>query len=250
MSTQYMADIIPVEQPHPTEASRKTLLENDEVLVVSTAYPSGASVPLHLHRFPQLAYVVEGGTIETTALDGAVGTYEVRAGETLWTAAAHAHSARNVGSTRVRIVEVEVKHARPATRIRDTRPRAAAPDTLEWVVDSFDPARTTALLVGDPTKPGPYTVRFRAPAGYGIGLHLHPDDDEQLTVLSGAIRWSTGEEGSGAPEYTLKAGGFALSPAGTPHRIVVVEDSELQMSGFGPRTYVYLDPADDPHRRR
>jgi len=250
MSTQVLQEIAPKEQASTAEPLRRTLLENDEVLVVATTYPPGASVPIHTHRFPNVAYVIDGGTIETTAPDGTVEKYEVLPGETLWSAAAHAHSACNPGSTPVRIVEVEVKHGARTGRVREKTERVLTPDSLKWNQDTFDPRRRSALLVGDPTTAGPYTIRFSAPAGYVIGLHLHPDDDEQLTVLSGTIRWSTGEPGSGEPENTLPAGGFALAPAGTPHRIVAVEDCVLQMSGIGPRTYVYLNPADDPRRER
>lgn len=245
MSTRILEEIAPKEQP-----SRRTLLENDDVLVVATTYPPGASVPIHTHRFPNVAYVIDGGTIETTAPDGTVERYDVRPGETLWSAAAHAHSACNPGSTPVRIVEVELKRTTATGHVREKTERVLTPDSLEWRQDVHDPRRRSARLVGDPTTPGPYTIRYSAPAGYVIGLHLHPDDDEQLTVLSGAIRWSTGEPGSGEPENTLPAGGFALAPAGTPHRIVAVEDCVLQMSGVGPRTYIYLNPAEDPGRQR
>lgn len=250
MSTPSLHESAPLEQAPAREPVRRNLLENDEVMVVATTYPRGASVPIHTHHFPHVAYVIEGGTIETTAPDGTVGIYEVRAGEALWSAEPAAHSARSIGSTLVRIVETEVKHAAPAAHVGNGAPRVLMPDSLEWKPDSLDPRRAAALLVGDPTKPGPYTVRFRVPAGYVLGPHLHPDEDEQLTILSGAIRWSAGDAGSGAPEYTLPAGGFALTPAGTPHRIGAVEDTVLQMSGIGPRTYIYLDPTEDPRSRR
>ena len=29
-------------------------------------------------------------------------------------------------------------------------------------------------LVGDPTKPGPYTLRLKFPAGYKLAAHTHP----------------------------------------------------------------------------
>ena len=240
MSTQYVQETMPEELVTARQASRTTLLDNDEVLVIGTTYPPGGSVPTHTHRFPSVACVIEGGTLETTTSDGTVEKYDVRPGTALWSSAAHAHSARNIGSTPIRIVEIEVKHATPAAHGRPTTPHVMTPANLEWKPDTLDPRRTAAALVGDPTRPGPYTIRFRAPAGYEIGLHLHPEDDEQLTVLSGAVRWSTGEPGSGAPEYELRAGGFAMAPAGTPHRVLALEDSVLQMSGIGPRTYVYL----------
>lgn len=89
---------------------RRVLLENAEVLVIETTYPQGGSVPMHQHRFPHVLYVIEGGTVQTTAPDGSVSTFEVRPGQTLWRDA-QSHSTRNIGSTPVKIVEVEIKHA-------------------------------------------------------------------------------------------------------------------------------------------
>jgi hypothetical protein len=65
-------------------------------------------------------------------------------------------------------------------------------------------------------------------------------------VLSGSIHWSSGEPGSRAPEYVLTAGESAPASAGTPHRLWATEECVVQMSGIGPRTYIYFDPADDP----
>ena len=240
MSPHYLQQTIPQPQVHPARAVRTTLLENDEVLAIGTTYPPGESVPVHTHRFPSLVYVVQGGTIETMAPDGTVERYDMRPGETLWSAGSQSHGARNVGSTPVQIVEIEIKHATPAASASHKALRVVTPASLEWRPDSVDPRRAAALLVGDPTRPGPYVVRYRAPAGYEITLHMHPDDDEQLTVLSGAIQFSAGSARSGAPEHTLTAGGFVLTPAGIPHRLLAVEDSILQMSGIGPHKYVYV----------
>lgn len=245
MTTQELEETLAVARAPVVEATRETLLDNDEVIVVATTYPPGASVPIHEHRFPRVSYVIEGGTIEAMSPDGTVETFEVRPGETLWNAAAHAHSARNIGTTRVRLVEVEVKHAAPKARVHARTAVVLTPAAMDWRDDDYDPRRGAAMLVGDPAISGPYTIRYSAPAGYDIGLHLHPDDDEQLTVLSGTVRWSAGPEHSGAREYVLPAGSFALAPAGTPHRITAIEDCVLQMSGVGPRAYVYIEATDD-----
>jgi quercetin dioxygenase-like cupin family protein len=241
------ARVTPESTP-PQQALRSELLENAAVLVVETTYPKGGSVPLHEHRFPHVLYVIEGGTVQTTAPDGGVTTLDVRAGQVLWRDA-QSHSTRNVGPTTVRIVEVEVKNAGAGVGGERT-PRVATNTDRDWIRDPLDPRRSAALLVGNPTRPGPYTVRTRAEAGYAIGAHLHPTEDEHLTVLSGALHWSTGAAGSGAPEHVLPAGGYVVFPAGTPHRLWVTESTVLQMSGIGPRTYVYLDPTEDPRAKR
>ena len=224
------------------QAVRRVLLDNAEAVAIETTYPQGTGVPLHEHRSPHLVYVVEGGTVQTTGPDGSLVTLQLHPGQTLWRDAQR-HSTRNIGSTQVRILEVEIKHA--GTKLAGERtPRAVT--QVNWIPDPMDPARSTALLVGDPARPGPYTVRLRLGAGYALGVHQHPDEDEHLTVLSGTLYWSMGEAGSGAPEHALPAGGYVAFPAGTPHRLWTAEDTVLQMTGVGPRTYVYFNPQEDP----
>lgn len=225
------------------QALRRVVLDNAEVAVIETTYPTGRSVPMHVHRFPHVAYVIEGGIVQTTAPDGSVTTVELSPGQALWREP-QSHGTCNIGATRVQILEVEVKHA--ATQgARERGPLAMKQADLVWLPDPMDPTRSVALLVGDPALPGPYTVRGRMGAGYAIGLHQHPDEDEHLTVLSGTLYWSTGAPGSGEPEHALPAGGYVVFPAGTPHRLWTPEETVLQMTGIGPRTYVYFNPSDD-----
>lgn len=245
MSSGIMAEDVSPSQVAAGDTTRRELLDNDQVLVIETVYAPGGGVPTHTHRSPHVVYVVEGGILETTGPNGIAETHEVRPGQTLWRVP-QSHSTRNVGNTRVRIVEVEIKQAARAPALWEQAPPLVTSTDRGWAPDPFDPRRSAALLVGDPTKPGPYTVRYRLPAGYTMGLHMHPDEDEQLTVLSGSVHWSPGATGTGAPEYTLTAGAFAPARAGTPHRLWTTEGCVIQMSGMGPRTYVYLNPADDP----
>ena len=227
-------------------ALRQKLLENEQVLVVETSYPVGSSVPTHTHRYPHVIYVINGGTVQTTAPDGTVGTVELGPRETLW-AEAGAHATLNIGATPVRIVEIEIKTPGAAVK-REKVPHWATPADFVWSVDSLDPRRKSALLLGDPSQPGPYTIRSLCDAGYILGLHEHPAEDEHLTVLSGSLHWSTGKPDSDAPEHVAPAGSFVLFPAGTPHRVWTTEATEIQMNGVGPREYHYFDAGDDPRK--
>jgi quercetin dioxygenase-like cupin family protein len=248
MTANRRSENVPAGHAPARSGVRREVLENDAVLVIETIYPREGWAPTHTHGFPHVAYVVDGGTVETRAPDGTTHIMELRPGQTFWRPP-QVHSTRNLGPSPVRILEVEVKHAAPdETEKREAI--ALSPPDIAWIPDPLDPGRKAALLVGDPTADGPYTVRYRAPAGYSIGLHVHPHEHEQITVLSGTIHWSTGEEASKAPRHTVPAGGFALIPAGTPHRLWVTEETILQLTGLGPRMYRYLNPADDPRTRR
>jgi quercetin dioxygenase-like cupin family protein len=95
----------PVQEP-----STRVLLENEHVRVIESLYPPGASSPLHAHAWPRVVYVVEGGTLALEDPDGRVTRIEAVAGQAAWRPP-EAHVVRNVGQTRVRVVEVEVKSA-------------------------------------------------------------------------------------------------------------------------------------------
>lgn len=91
-----------------SDAQRQVTLDNEAVRVVESTYPVGTAVPMHNHDFPRVLYVIDGGRLQTTGPDGATNTREVHPGDTLWRSPEN-HRTRNVGSTPVRIVEVEIK---------------------------------------------------------------------------------------------------------------------------------------------
>ena len=63
---------------------------------------------------------------------------------------------------------------------------------LQWAdaPPGFPPRAKMAVLDGDPTKPGLFTVRLQSPAGYKIMPHTHPTA-EHVTVLSGKMHLGT-----------------------------------------------------------
>lgn len=243
MYTNEILEEIQEKKASSKEALRKVLLENEIVRVIETDYPEKGTVPMHQHLFPYVLYAIEGGTLEITSADGEASSLELLPGQVFWRKA-QSHSARNIGSAPFRIVEVEVKSGSWAIE-GEKLPRIAIPRDFEWVEDKMDSSRKSALLIGDPMQPGPYTTRFHAGPGYTIGLHRHPAEDENLTVISGSVHWSTGAEGSLEPEHVLPAGGFVFFPAGTPHRLWTTEETELQLTGIGPHIYEYVSDGKD-----
>jgi hypothetical protein len=100
-------------------------------------------------------------------------------------------------------------------------------------------------LVGDPAKPGPYTLRLRYPRGFKIAPHTHPDSRE-VTILSGTFATGYGEKFDAANLKILPAGSFYTEPANVPHYIEIMEDAMLQISGMGPSGRKFLNPPDNP----
>ncbi|HEX6064240.1 MAG TPA: cupin domain-containing protein, partial [Longimicrobiales bacterium] len=128
---------------------------------------------------------------------------------------------------------------------------ALTPDALEWVPASaaLPAGAKVALLQGDPSQPGAFVVRIVFPAGYTIAPHQHPTH-ENVTVLRGTLNVGMGAKFDKAATNPLVAGTFATMPAGMSHFVWVDSETELQVHGTGPFTLNYVNPADDPRRKK
>ncbi len=106
------------------------------------------------------------------------------------------------------------------------------------------PGLEQVSLVGDPSKPGPYTIRLRFPAGYKLAAHTHPDPRE-VTILSGTWYTGYGDKYDPALLKALPAGSFYTEPANLPHFVEVRDAVVIQVSGVGPsgRAFVAAEKA-------
>jgi hypothetical protein len=103
-----------------------------------------------------------------------------------------------------------------------------------------------AVLEGDPSKPGPFTMRGMVPANYMIAPHTHPGI-EHVTVIQGEAYMGMGEKVDKAAAKKLAAGGFAVMPVGHVHYFFTKgKKATIQVHGVGPWGITYVNPADDP----
>ena len=102
-----------------------------------------------------------------------------------------------------------------------------------------------AIFAGNPQSPGLFTLRLRFPPGYAVPPHSHPGD-EYVTVISGQVSIGMGPRMNRARAARLVAGGFIHAPARMNHYALAV----VQVTGQGPFAVTYVNPADDPRRRR
>ncbi len=81
--------------------------------------------------------------------------------------------------------------ATPALADSDTRPLFKLPQEIEFTgpPDQLQ----SAVVFGDPTKPGLYVQRFRFPPGLKVPPHWHPDEMRTVVVLSGTLYYAFGE---------------------------------------------------------
>jgi quercetin dioxygenase-like cupin family protein len=90
-----------------------------------------------------------------------------------------------------------------------------------------------AVLEGDPTKEGTFTIRLRVPAGGHIGPHWHPRP-ERVTVLSGKVRVGFGETWNDKEMRTFNPGDFYVNPAEARHFVDFPLATIVQITSEGP----------------
>ena len=67
-----------------------------------------------------------------------------------------------------------------------------APNEVVWKAPAVSPGVDTAVVCGDPSKPGVYVLRARFPAGFKLMPHFHPDEWRTAVVLSGNYYFGLG----------------------------------------------------------
>ncbi|MEJ2815066.1 cupin domain-containing protein [Caulobacter sp. CCG-8] len=104
----------------------------------------------------------------------------------------------------------------------------------------------TSVLAGDPTKPGPYTIRLSAPANTRIAAHSHRDE-RTAVVISGTWFFGYGDKADEARVKALPPGSFYTEPA-DDHHFALTRDEPVvvYIFGQGPTDTVYVDPAAAP----
>jgi len=129
--------------------------------------------------------------------------------------------------------------------------RLYPPTTIEWRQGpaALPPGAKMAALEGDPTKEGPFVVRFQFPAGYHIAPHTHPKT-ERVTVISGTLYLAAGEALDRNSAKSLPAGSFGFWPAGMKHTAWSEGETIIQLHGIGPWQINYVNPADDPRNTK
>ena len=125
-----------------------------------------------------------------------------------------------------------------------------SPQDLKWVaLPELPPGGQVAVVFGDPGKPAVFAARLKAPKGYHVPPHTHPKQ-EVVTVISGSIRVGFGATADRTQTKLLSAGGVFIAEPGHAHYVYVEEDAVLQANGMGPFTTDYVNPADDPRRKK
>jgi hypothetical protein len=72
--------------------------------------------------------------------------------------------------------------------------KSVLPEDIDWKpFPAFPPSVRLAVVVGQPSEPGPYTIRVKVPSGVKLMPHKHPED-RVYTVISGIFYIGLGDE--------------------------------------------------------
>jgi quercetin dioxygenase-like cupin family protein len=95
--------------------------------------------------------------------------------------------------------------------------KSVLPEDIDWKpFAAFPPSVRLAVVVGDPSQAGPYTIRVRLPHGVKLMPHRHPED-RVYTVISGIFFIGLGDEFDEDKLESYPPGSVVVLPGNTSH---------------------------------
>ena len=123
-------------------------------------------------------------------------------------------------------------------------------EDIQWMTNpAYPPEVRLAILVGDPSKPGPYTIRVKLPSGVKMMPHKHPED-RIYTVMSGVFYIGLGEVFDESQLTAFAPGSVVVLPGDQPHYHWAKSGEYItQVTAIGPLGLGYIDSTNDPRNR-
>ena len=127
--------------------------------------------------------------------------------------------------------------------------KSVLPEDIDWKpFAAFPPSVRLAVVVGQPSEPGPYVIRVKVPSGVKLMPHRHPED-RVYTVMSGVFYIGLGDQFDGDQVEAYPAGSVIVLPGNTSHfHWAKSGEYVTQVTAIGPLGLEYLDPGDDPRQ--
>ena len=133
---------------------------------------------------------------------------------------------------------------------KEHQPVYMLPADLQWADSPALPAGVkVSILYGDMTKAEPVGFRIKLPAGGILAPHTHPVH-ERVTVISGHFAMGEGERFDKAALKPLPVGSVAIFPRGCPMFGFASEETIIQVNAEGPWGITYINPDDDPRKKK
>ena len=139
-----------------------------------------------------------------------------------------------------------------AAHANSTEKNAFTPDTIPYgPAPAFVPSGAQlAVVEGNPgAASGDYTVRLKMPDGYRIAPHWHPNR-ENVTIISGTFKVGMGDQFDEAKMGAFPAGSFAYLDPQMHHYATASGAVVVQVHGMSPLQFNYVNPDDDPSKKK
>lgn len=128
--------------------------------------------------------------------------------------------------------------------------KAILNEDIDWKPFAAFPASVRlAVVVGQPSQPGPYLIRVRVPHGVKLMPHEHLED-RVYTVMSGVFYIGLGDEFDANKLEAYPPGTVIILPGNTSHFHWAKSGGYItQVSAIGPLGLEYVSPKDDPRNQ-
>jgi quercetin dioxygenase-like cupin family protein len=125
------------------------------------------------------------------------------------------------------------------------------PNDLKWgpAPPGLPAGAKLAVLSGDPTKEGMFTIRLKFPAGYSVAPHHHPTP-ELVTVMNGSMAIGMGDVMNRPKARKLGVGGYIAMAPNMNHYAFTGTGATIQITSHGPFEIIYVNPKDDPRGKK
>jgi quercetin dioxygenase-like cupin family protein len=117
------------------------------------------------------------------------------------------------------------------------------PSQIQWKdgPKSLPKGAQYAVLAGDPSKPGLFSMRIKLPANYRVPAHFHTTTDN-ITVISGTVNFVYGDK-LDKRKNLYKSGSFVSIPANESHFGWTGDSGAIvQLNNQGPWELEFVDP--------
>ncbi len=106
-----------------------------------------------------------------------------------------------------------------------------------------------AIVSGDPTKAGKFTIRLKFPTNYAVPPHWHPTD-EHVKLVDGKLAYGMSDRIDKAAAKGLGVGESVVMKAKMHHWVTTGDGATVEVSAMGPFKITYVHPNDDPRGKQ
>jgi hypothetical protein len=120
-------------------------------------------------------------------------------------------------------------------------------DGLTWgpAPPALPSGAKVAVVSGDPTKAGPFTIRIDMPPDYAVRPHHHPTVEE-IRLIEGTFHLGHGAKWDEQAMKALAADERVSILPKQPHFVHAASRVIVEVQSTGPFAVTYVNPKDDP----